>query len=416
MPSSCFISFLLDIQTVYYKNNSMIELLTQKTESKILLLVMDGAGGLPQNGKTELDTASTPNLDKLASASMMGLTDPISPGITPGSGPAHLALFGYDPIEYQIGRGVLEALGVGAILTPNDVATRGNFATVDANGIITDRRAGRIATEENEKICAHLRANIKPVEGVNFDIIAGKEYRFVLVMKGTELDDRILETDPQKIGEPPIECKPLVPEAEKTAKVINGFTAQVKTLLKPPANMVLLRGFAKPPAIKTMDERFKLTAAAIATYPMYRGLAKLVGMDVLDTGTTITDEINTLKSNWQKYDFFYVHIKKTDSYGEDGNFESKVKLIEEVDTYMPEFLSLKPDVFVITGDHSTPAVLKAHSWHPNPFLINSNWIIPDAAKRLTELECVKGLLGRFESIHALPLMLAHALKLNKFGA
>ncbi|MFA5033290.1 MAG: 2,3-bisphosphoglycerate-independent phosphoglycerate mutase [bacterium] len=394
----------------------MIEKLTIKTDSKILLLVLDGVGGIPQNGKTELETAKTPNLDKLTKNAMTGLTDPVSPGITPGSGPAHLSLFGYDPVEYQIGRGVLEALGVGITLIPNDVATRGNFATVNDKGLITDRRAGRIATEENVKICALLQSNIKPVEGVKFEVTAGKEHRFVLVLRGEGLDDRITETDPQKEGALPLECKPLVPEAEKTARVINSFVLQVKSILKPPANMVLLRGFAKPPAISTMGERFKITPAAIATYPMYRGLAKLVGMDVLETGSTIADEINVLKSNWQSYDFFYVHIKKTDSYGEDGNFESKVKIIEEVDRYIPQLLELKPDVLVITGDHSTPAMLKAHSWHPNPFLISSKWVIPDAAQRFTEIECAKGLLGRFGAVQALPLMLANALKLSKFGA
>ncbi len=394
----------------------MIEDLAIKSDSRILLLVLDGVGGVPVNGKTELETAYTPNMDKLAKQGITGLTDPISRGITPGSGPAHLSLFGYDPIKYQIGRGVLEALGVGLSLSSKDIAARGNFATIDAREIVTDRRAGRISTETNKEICAHLQQNISQIEDIKIEIAPGKEHRFVLVLRGNGLSDQILETDPQKTDVEPIECRALVPEAQKTARIIKLFVEQVRELLELPANMVLLRGFAKPPKISGMEERFKLNPVAIATYPMYRGLAKLVGMKVLKTGTDIKDEIETLKSNWEQYDFFYVHIKKTDSFGEDGNFKEKVRIIEEVDKYIPELLLLNPDVFVITGDHSTPSVLKAHSWHPNSFLLCSKWVIPDQAGRLTERECSLGGLGRFNAIHSVPLMLAYALKLKKFGA
>ncbi|MDI6839541.1 MAG: 2,3-bisphosphoglycerate-independent phosphoglycerate mutase [bacterium] len=394
----------------------MIEELAVKTESKILLLVLDGVGGVPKAGFTELETASTPNLDKLTQISVTGVTDPVAPGITPGSGPAHLSLFGYDPVKYQIGRGVLEALGVGISLDSSTVAARGNFATVDKNGIITDRRAGRISTEENKKICDRLKANIKQIEDVKVEITPGKEHRFVLVLSGDRLDDRVTETDPQKVGTPPNICEAIVPDAEKTARVVNSFVNIVRKVLSPPANMVLLRGFAKPPVIPSMQDRFKLTPAAIASYPMYCGLARLVGMAVLDTGPSIDDEISTLKKHFKDYDFFYLHIKRTDSLGEDGNFDAKVKLIEEIDRRIPEFLDLSPAVFVVTGDHSTPALLKAHSWHPNPFLLYSKWVIPDSAKRFTERECMSGGLGRFNAIHALTLMLAYALKLKKFGA
>ena len=400
----------------------MIEDLAIKSDSRILLLVLDGVGGVPvpqdsaKNGKTEIETARTPNLDKLTKQGITGLTYPVSRGITPGSGPAHLSLFGYDPIQYQVGRGLLEALGSGVILDTEDIAARGNFATIDANGVITDRRAGRISTETNKEICAHLQQNISQIEDVKVEITPGKEHRFVLVLRGNGLSDQILETDPQKTGEKAIECKALIPEAQKTAHIIQAFVGQAKELLELPANMVLLRGFAKPPQIPTMGERFKLNPAAIATYPMYRGFAKLVVMKLLETGTNIEDEIETLKNNWEQYDFFYVHIKKTDSFGEDGNFKEKVRKIEEVDKYIPEFLSLNPNVFVITGDHSTPSILKAHSWHPNPFLLCSKWVISDRATRFTERECMIGGLGRFNATHAVPLMLAYALKLKKFGA
>lgn len=394
----------------------MIENLAIKTDSKLVLLVIDGLGGVPKNEKTELEAANTPNLDNLASKSVTGVTDPISPGITPGSGPAHLSLFGYDPIKYQIGRGLLEALGVGISLGRKDLAARGNFCTVNDKGIVIDRRAGRISTEENKRICKRVQDYIKEIDGIKIHLTPGKEHRFVLVLSGEGLDERITETDPQKIGERPIVCEPLSKEANKTAIIINQFVDKVKGVLTPPANMVLLRGFAKYPSIPSMEERFKLTPAAIATYPMYKGLAKLVGMEILDTGLEIEDEVEALKKNWKRYDFFYVHIKKTDSLGEDGNFTGKIKLIEKVDKIIPELLSLRPDVLVVTGDHSTPAVLKAHSWHPNPFLLYSRWIIPDETRKFTERECRKGGLGRFLAIYAIPLMLANALKLKKYGA
>ena len=394
----------------------MIEDLAIKSDSKILLLVMDGVGGLPVNGKTELETARTPNLDKLTKQGITGLTYPVSRGITPGSGPAHLSLFGYDPIQYQVGRGLLEALGSGVILDPEDIAARGNFATMDANGVITDRRAGRISTETNKEICAHLQQNISQIEDVKIELTPGKEHRFVVVFRGKGLDDQITETDPQEIGQEPIECEALAPAARKTARIVCAFVERAKELLKAPANMIILRGFEKIQRVPKMQARFKLSPVAIATYPVYRGLAKLVGMDILETGANVGDKMETLKNNWEQYDFFYVHIKKTDSFGEDGNFKEKVRKIEEVDKHIPEFLSLNPDVFVITGDHSTPSILKAHSWHPNPFLLHSKWVISDQATRFTERECMIGGLGRFNAIHSVPLMLAYALKLKKFGA
>jgi len=401
-------------------NEEIIKSLAIKTESKIVLLVADGIGDLPsENNKTVLEKAFIPNLNKLASKSACGLTDPISCGITPGSGPAHLSLFGYDPIKYQIGRGVLEALGIGMELTSRDLACRGNFATMDdESGIITDRRAGRIATELNEKLCKIMQGKINQIGDVEIIIRPGKEHRFVVVFRGDGLEDALSDADPQKVGEKIKFAEPLDSKAKKSVETVNEFIKQATEVLKEhhPANTVLLRGFAKHPGLPTMKELFKLTPAAIATYPMYKGLATLVGMDILEAGESLSDEFKTLQDNFSKYDFFYLHIKKTDSYGEDGNFEQKVKVIEEVDKYIPEVLALKPDVLVVTGDHSTPAALKGHSWHPNPFMLFSKYIRVDEVKQFNEKECVKGGLGRFSAVDVLPLMMANALKLQKFGA
>ena len=394
----------------------LIDKLSVKNSSKLLLLLLDGLGGVPFDGKTELEKARIPNLDSLAEKSVLGLTDPIASGITPGSGPAHLALFGYDPIKYEIGRGILEALGVGLDVTHKDIAVRGNFSTVDDRGLVVDRRAGRISTEENKRICSILQKNINKIEDVDVIIHPGKEHRFVVLFRGDELYPDVLETDPQKVGSLPIECRAVNNKSEKTAKIVREFIKSAKVLLKTPANMVLLRGFAKYPAIPTMKERFKLSPACIATYPMYKGLARLVGMDILECGQAIRDELNTLKKNWNNFDFFYLHIKKIDSLGEDGNFDGKVSIIEEVDSIMPEVLSLKPDVIVITGDHSTPAILKSHSWHPNPLLLYSDFVISDGLKTFTERNCARGGLGRFPSLDVMSLMLANGLKLKKYGA
>lgn len=396
---------------------NIITSLVTKTNTKIILLVMDGLGGLPINGKTELEAAHTPNLDQLVKGNICGLTDSIARGITAGSGPGHLGIFGYDPTEYEIGRGVLEALGVGLEMTPLDVAARGNFATRDDH-VITDRRAGRIPTETNKMLSKKIAKAIPEINGVKVVVHSGMEHRFVVLFRGEGLDGRIADADPQSPGLSPKLARALAPEAEDTAKIINAFITKVEDVLKDehPANTILLRGFAKYPDIPSMEERFSLTPAAIATYPMYRGLAKLVGMHLLKTGQTIGDEIETLKAHYDAYDFFFVHIKKTDSYGEDGSFDKKVAVIEEVDHYIPDILSLNPDVMVVTADHSTPSMLKSHSWHPNPFLLVNRYIRPDEVTRFSERAFVHGGLGRFPAKDGMALMLAHALKLKKFGA
>jgi len=399
-------------------SESIIKEISVKTDSKILLLVLDGVGGLPQDGETEMERAKTPNLDNLASRSICGLTDAIGYGITPGSGPSHLALFGYDPIKYIIGRGVLEALGIGVELTLKDMAARGNFATMDKRGIIVDRRAGRISTGKNREICALLGKKIEKIKGVKVLIRPGKEHRFVVIFRGDGLSGPVSDADPQKNGEKAKPARAVSPKAKKTEEVANSFIKKATEVLKTqhPANTVLLRGISRVPRIPSMGELFNLSPAAIATYPMYKGLARLAGMEILPTGETIEDELSTLKENFKKFNFFYLHIKKTDSSGEDGNLEKKVKAIEEVDRFIPEILNLEFDVLVITSDHSTPCLLKSHSWHPNPFLLHSKFIRVDGAKRFTERECSRGGLGRFPAVDAMPLMLANGLKLKKFGA
>jgi 2,3-bisphosphoglycerate-independent phosphoglycerate mutase len=398
----------------------LIRGLARPSLSKIVLLVIDGLGGLPhpRTGKTELETAQTPNLDKLAAAGVCGLVDPISPGITPGSAPGHLALFGYDPVEYskKIGRGVVEALGINLDLEPEDIAARGNFCTVDKNGLITDRRAGRISTEKCTELCRLL--NGMTVDDVKLSVLPVKEHRFVVVFRGKDLVPDVSDSDPQQIGVAPLAINALNSKAKPMAAVANKFVEKAKTILVKyyPANMVLLRGFSKHPQLDTMPEIYKLKPAVIAVYPMYRGLAKLVGMQVLETGATIAEEMATLKQNYADYDFFFLHIKKTDSAGEDGDFERKVKLIEEVDNSLPVLTSLKPEVIVVTGDHSTPAMLKGHSWHPLPVVICSRWCRPDRVSEFSETACISGGLGRLPATQLMPLAMAHALKLAKFGA
>ena len=387
-------------------------------QGKILLLVMDGLGGLPlePGGPTELEAAHTPNLDALARESICGLSLPVGPGITPGSGPGHLALFGYDPFCYEIGRGVLEACGIGFPLEKDDLAARGNFCTVDAEGRIVDRRAGRIPTEKCVELVAMLRQITLP--GVEVFVEPVQDYRFVLVLRGPGLVAELSETDPQQLGVPPLPVRALSPPAEATAALVNEWIAQAQKILadQHPANMVLLRGLSKEPGLPQMGDIYGLRPAAIATYPMYRGVAKLVGMDVLPTGDTIEDEIATLKEHWEEYDFFYFHVKKTDSAGEDGDFARKASIIEHVDEVLPEILALKPAVVIVTGDHSTPALLKSHSWHPVPTLLWSPYCRADEVTQFGERACMRGGLGTFPATDLLPLAMANALRLTKYGA
>lgn len=390
--------------------------LAMETPSKIVFLVMDGLGGAPgPDGKTELETAHIPNLDALAGRSVCGLTEPIAPGITPGSGPSHLALFGYDPIEFQVGRGVLEALGIDFPLKSTDVAMRANFCTVDENGILTDRRAGRLESAKAVQLCELLKEIRLP--GVEVLVEPVKEHRFVVVFRGDGLAADVTDTDPQHEGVPALEPKALAPDGQRTANLARDFIRQAREILKGrQANMVMLRGFSRYPKIPSLSELYKLKPAAIAIYPMYRGLARLVGMQVLDAGSSLEDEVKCLRDNWTSYDFFYFHIKDLDRTGEDGNFAAKVKAVEEIDRHLPAILDLKPDVLVVTGDHSTPAVLKAHSWHPVPFMLYSQWCVPLRHEAFSEWNCRLGGLGRMPAVDAMGLALGYALKLNKYGA
>lgn len=394
--------------------------LTKKNDSKIIMLVMDGIGGLPteNNGKTELETANTPNLDNLAKKSICGLHNPVGNGITPGSGPGHLGIFGYNPIKYQVGRGVLAANGICFDLEKGDVAARGNFATINSEGKVIDRRAGRISSEKNKELCNLLCEKISLYD-TDFFIETVKEHRFLLVLRGEGLSGKLYDTDPQETGVEPLKPKGFSEDAEKTVSIVDDFLEKAKEVLKDeqPANMVLLRGFSQKPDWPRFEEVFGLKSAAIAAYPMYRGLAKLIGMDLLETGDTLEEEFKTLEKNWDDYDFFFLHVKKTDSYGEDGNFDAKVKEIEKVDSLIPEILDLNPDVIIVTGDHSTPSYFKYHSWHPVPTILFSKQCRPDEVESFGERECIKGSLGaRFPAEDLLPIALANAKRLEKFGA
>jgi len=392
--------------------------IARPTPSKIVLLVIDGLGGLPhpKTGMTELETAKTPNLDRLAKEGICGIMDPVSPGIIPGSAPGHLALFGYDPLRFVVGRGVLEALGIDFELEERDVAARGNFCTVDERGLITDRRAGRISTQRCTELCGLLSG--LNIENTRLFVSPVKEHRFVAVFRGEGLSSDLSDSDPQKEGLAPKSVIALSAEATRAASIANEFIARAKAALADqyPTNMVLLRGFAKYPDFPKMGEVFGLKAAAIAPYPMYRGLAKVVGMEPLATGATIEEEFFALIDHYNSYDYFFLHVKEADIAGEDGDFDRKVRVIEEVDRALPRLIGLDPDVIIVSGDHSTPAVLKGHSWHPVPFLLRSRWCRPDAVEEFSERACCLGALGRFPATDVMPLALANALKLDKFGA
>ncbi|HAG07101.1 MAG TPA: phosphoglycerate mutase [Peptococcaceae bacterium] len=406
--------------------DNLLKELARPAATKMLLVVLDGLGGLPVpelNGRTELEAAATPNLDALAKRSSLGLAHPVLPGIAPGSSAGHLALFGYDPLRYVIGRGVLEALGIGFDLHPGDVAVRANFATVQdtRNGpVVTDRRAGRPPTEHTRSICRRLQDAIPEIDGVRVFIEPVKEHRFVIVLRGEGLDDRVADTDPQREGMPPLQPQPLAEEARRTAMLAGTLVQRIAELVRdePRTNFALLRGFSRRPRLDPFPERYRARAGAVAVYPMYRGLASLVGMDLLPVaGDTLADEIASLKENWPEYDYFFLHVKGTDSRGEDGDWAGKIKIIEEFDAQLPAILDLNPDALVITGDHSTPATYAAHSWHPVPFLLYSRWVLPDRdAPGFGEHACARGVLGQFPLLYTMNLLLANAGRLGKFSA
>ena len=399
-------------------NLDLMRELSVSTDSKIVLLVLDGLGGLPNaDGRTELEAANAPNLDRLAAEGDLGLSRPVAAGVSPGSGPGHLALFGYDPIEYLVGRGVLSALGIGFGLGENDLAARINFATKDESGRISDRRAGRIPTEDASKLVDLLNENVK-LDGVEVSIRHEKEHRAVVVFSAEGLSDALSDSDPQRTGLEPLPVEPENDAAEKSAKLANEFVAEADRILadEHPANTVLLRGFGMHPALPSFQDTYKLDAAAIATYPMYKGLARLAGMDVLkEGGPDFAGELETLKQSWDAHDFFFVHVKATDAAGEDGDAGRKSSVIEGVDALLPDLLDLGPDVLAVTGDHATPAKMLSHSWHGVPFLLHSPYTLP-TAESFGERTCAGGSLGMFPGEEIMGLLMGHALKLNRYGA
>lgn len=408
--------------------HNLVRDLREPAQSKIVLLVADGLGGLPleAGGLTELETARTPNLDACAAAGVTGLSIPVLPGITPGSGPGHLGLFGYDPLEYRIGRGILEALGINFEVGTRDVAIRGNFCTLSSDGKITDRRAGRPNNAQNKAAVEKLRTISIP--GVELFVEPVKEHRFVLVIRGDGLGDDVNDTDPQQVGLEPLQAAPVRqqtvpatpndPDSAKTAAAANEFVRRAREVLRDqgPINGVTLRGFATYPKIAAFADVYGLKAAAIAVYPMYKGLARLVGMDVLDPGQTLQSQTDTLARVWDDHDFFFLHYKYTDSTGEDGNFPAKVQMIEQLDAAVPDILKLKPEVLIVTGDHSTPSRMKSHSWHPVPTLLRAESCRPDEVTEFGERSCLRGGLGQFQAMHLMLLAMAHAGRLGKYGA
>lgn len=395
-----------------------IKSLSTNTDKKIVLLVMDGLGGLPREagGKTELETARTPNLDALAARSEVGLHFPIGYGITPGSAPGHLALFGYNPLEYPIGRGVVAAMGIGFPMKAGDVAARLNFATLDAEGKISDRRAGRIATEKCAELCELLKK--VSISGLEVSVKPVKDYRAVVVFRGKGLSDTVADTDPQIMGVPPLDPVETDPKGARTAKAAKDFVAQARKILSSqhPANGVLLRGFAELPHIPSMNDLYKLSPLALAVYPDYKGVARLVGMEVIEDLADLDAQAKALEAGWEKHDFFFIHHKYTDSRGEDGDFDAKVKEIEKVDAFLPRILAMKPDLLIVTGDHSTPAVAKAHTSNPVPFLISGENTRPDGASKFGERECGRGAWGVINGQMLIRIALANTGKLKKYGA
>jgi 2,3-bisphosphoglycerate-independent phosphoglycerate mutase len=398
--------------------------LTLKTNAKLVLLVLDGLGDLAtheQDNLTPLEAAATPNLDALAKDSAQGRMIPVAPGITPGSGPGHLGLFGYDPLEFQVGRGVIEALGLGLELRAGDVAARANFCTLDEKGIVADRRAGRIDTSVCEELCALLSEKVKKIGDAQVIIKPGKGHRFVVLFRGKGLEGPLSDADPHREGLPVPKVQPLntkSAKAKKTAKLVADFYKAALPVIskKKPANGFLLRGIAHQPHIPTFHNRYGLRPGCIAVYPMYKGLAQLVGMTKLEGPQTIAEQFERYLAEFDNYDYFFIHFKYTDMYGEDGNFDAKRKAIEEVDAALPILLRKKPDVLAVTGDHSTPCMVKGHSWHPQPVLLHAACSGSDKLDRFTETEANKGSLGVFDAKYLIRLMQANAKMFDKFGA
>ncbi|QQR74226.1 MAG: 2,3-bisphosphoglycerate-independent phosphoglycerate mutase [Holophagales bacterium] len=404
------------------KHLELLSRLAQPAEGKIVLLVLDGVGDLrnADQPQTALEAARTPNLDALAAGGSLGRIVPVATGVTPGSGPGHLALFGYDPNspEGDIGRGILEALGLGLELRRGDVAARGNYATADATGRLTDRRAGRIPSEECRRVTAKAAAALAGLPGAEVTLVPGEAHRFVMLLRGEGLSPALADTDPQALGVPPLAPRALTPEAERTAELVAAAIARIEGAIadEPKANRALLRGFSQLPHLPPMGELYQMRLGAFAGYPLYRGVASACGMEVVPCGKRIGEILAVVRENWERFDFFFLHVKQTDQAGEDGNLPAKIATIEEVDAALPQLLALGPAVIAVTGDHSTPAPMKAHSWHPVPLLVSGKLAFVDGATRFDESSAIGGHLGTFPSRELVGLLLAHAGRLAKYGA
>ena len=398
----------------------MMNELLLSNDNKVIFLILDGLGDIPNPAfglKTPLEAAKKPNMDGLAmKRGVLGRIIPVDIGITPGSGPGHLSLFGYDPQVHEIGRGVLEVLGLNMDLRDGDLAARANFCTIK-EGLVTDRRAGRIPTSETERLCRTISSNIEKIEGCEVIIKPGKSHRFAVIFRGPDLADKLTDADPHKDNKPFVHTSAKAPEAEFAARVVNSFMEKVMDLLKaePVANGALLRGFSCKPDIQPFTEKYAMKALAIATYPMYRGIAKVLGMDVKDEPADYDEAVSLLKKNYNDYQVFFFHVKETDLAGEDGNFEEKVQAIEAVDRFLPEITGLDPHALVITGDHSTPCPLKGHSWHPVPALVVTKTGETDG-HAFHEKNCLVGSAGTIYSKDLMALALAHGGRLDKYGA
>jgi 2,3-bisphosphoglycerate-independent phosphoglycerate mutase len=402
--------------------------LARPGDGRLLLLVLDGLGDLrtAAQPETALEGARTPNLDALARRAALGRTLPVAYGVTPGSGPGHLALFGYDPLspEADIGRGALEALGMGIDVAPGDVVARGNFATADADGNLIDRRAGRIPTDECVRLCTAINdhlASAPSVPGLTAQVFPGEGYRFVLRLRGPGLSADLEDTDPQILGVPPLPPKATGTSAgvtvERLAKILPVIGAAL--VREPKANRFLLRGFASLPHLSSLESLYGLRSGCFAGYPLYRGVSKAVGMTVAECGKSVRETFAAAAAGLAGLDFTFVHVKGTDQAGEDGDLAAKVAVIEEVDRELPVLLAAldsAKDVLAITGDHSTPAPMKSHSWHPVPVLLAGPHAFVDGLPRFTEGTCIQGHLGTFPAMNLLGLMLANAGRLEKFGA
>ena len=391
-------------------------------DNRIVLLVLDGLGDIRTRNQpaTALDRAELPNMDALARHSALGRIVPVAQGVTPGSGPGHLALFGYDPTdpEADIGRGVLEALGLGLKIGPRDLVARGNFATIDADGNLTDRRAGRIPTSECQRLVDSLQADLSSFEEAEIEVVAGEEHRFVLILRGSGHSARVADTDPQKIGVPPLSPQPMTAEAEPTAALLVKIIARMNDVIadEPKANAVLLRGVSQLPHLLQFPDLYHLRAGAFAGYPLYRGVAGACGMEVVPCGKYFHEFVPTVRNNWSRFDFFFLHVKQADKAGEDGDLKAKIRVLEQVDAALPELLALEPTVLAITGDHSTPAPMASHSWHPVPLLVHSPVCFVDDCQEFTETAATQGHLGTLPASELMGLLLANASRLAKYGA